>query len=203
MTWTRAVRSNAQLGTAEVWWAFTPVVRSGMNVTARLNNSVAASLTVMAFTNAASSLVGAAAVAANAASGAPSATLITTRADSYVIGVGTDWDAPRVMTPAAGQTIVNQFTPTVGDTYWVQRTNPVPAAGPDASIAAAARAGRRIRPRDRPCAENRQEADGPGAAARRRRHPAQGNLGSGARRKRSESSGGRTNRHFARSRRQR
>ena len=134
MTWTRAVRSNAQLGTAEVWWAFTPVVRSGMNVTARLNNSVAASLTVMAFTNAASSLVGAAAVAANAASGAPSATLITTRADSYVIGVGTDWDAPRVMTPAAGQTIVNQFTPTVGDTYWVQRTNPVPAAGTSVTI---------------------------------------------------------------------
>jgi len=134
MTWTRAVRSNAQLGTAEVWWAFTPVARSGMNVTARLNNPVAASLTVMAFTNAASSLVGAAAVAADAASGAPSATLITTRADSYVIGVGTDWDAPRVMTPAAGQTIVNQFNPTAGDTYWVQRTNPVPAAGTSVTI---------------------------------------------------------------------
>ena len=51
-----------------------------------------------------------------------------------MIGVGTDWDAPRVMTPAAGQTIVNQFTPTVGDTYWVQRTNPVPAAGTSVTI---------------------------------------------------------------------
>jgi Ca2+-binding RTX toxin-like protein len=134
MTWTKAVRSNGQLGTAEVWWAFTPVARSGMLVTARLNNGVAASITVMAFTNAASSLVGAAAVAANAASGAPSATLITTRPDSYVIGVGVDWDAPRVMTPAAGQTIVNQFNPTVGDTYWVQRTNPVPGAGTSVTI---------------------------------------------------------------------
>src|SRR5207237_4208393 len=27
MAWTRAVRSTAQLGTAEVWWAFTPGVR--------------------------------------------------------------------------------------------------------------------------------------------------------------------------------
>ena len=134
MTWTRAVRSNAQLGTAEIWWAFTPVARSGMNVTARLNNSVAASLTVMAFTGAASSLVGAAAVAANAPSGAPSATLVTTRANSLVIGVGTDWDAPRVMTPAAGQTIVNQFNPTVGDTYWTQRTNGIPAAGTSVTI---------------------------------------------------------------------
>jgi len=134
LTWTRAVRSNVQLGTAEVWWAFTPVAKSGMNVTATLNNPEAASLTVMAFTGAASSLVGAASVAANAPSGAPTATLVTSRAHSLVIGVGTDWDAPRVMTPAAGQTIVNQFNPTVGDTYWVQRTGDVPAAGTSVTI---------------------------------------------------------------------
>jgi hypothetical protein len=43
--------------------------------------------------------------------------------------------APRVMTPATGQTIVNQFDPTVGDTYWVQRTtNAVGAAGTGVTI---------------------------------------------------------------------
>jgi len=38
------------------------------------------------------------------------------------------------MTPAAGQTIVNQFNPTVGDTYWTQRTNGIPAAGTSVTI---------------------------------------------------------------------
>jgi len=128
LTWTRAVRSNAQLGTAEVWWAFTPTAHLPMTVTATTNNAVAASLTVMSFAGAAPSLVGAASLAASAASGAPSATLVTTRADSYVIGVGTDWDAPRVMTAPAGQTIVNQFNPLVGDTYWTQRTTTTVAA---------------------------------------------------------------------------
>ncbi|HMC69149.1 MAG TPA: PASTA domain-containing protein, partial [Mycobacteriales bacterium] len=134
LTWTRAVRSNIQLGTSEIWWAFTPVAHVAMNVTATTNNPAASSMTVMAFTGAASSLVGAASVAANATSGAPSATLVTTRANSLVIGVGNDWDAPRVMTPAAGQTIINQFNPTVGDTYWSQRTGVIPAAGTSITI---------------------------------------------------------------------
>jgi beta-lactam-binding protein with PASTA domain len=133
LTWTRAVRSNVQLGTAEVWWAFSPAAHAPMLVTATTNNAVASQLVVMTFTGAASSLVGAASLAANSASGAPSAVLTTTRADSYVIAVGTDWDAPRVMTPAAGQTIVNQFNPLVGDTYWVQRTT-TPVALPGSNI---------------------------------------------------------------------
>jgi hypothetical protein len=106
-----------------------------MTITATTNNSVAASLTVMAFSGAASSLVGAASLAASAASGQPSATLTTTRADSYVFGVGTDWDAPRVMTAPAGQTIVNQFNPIAGDTYWLQRTaSTLPLAGSNVTI---------------------------------------------------------------------
>jgi len=134
LTWTRAVRSNAQLGTAEVWWAFAPTAHTGMTVTASLNNPVAASMTVMAFTGAASSLVGAANGVFSAASGAPTGTVVTTRPNSYVIGVGTDWDSPRVMSPAAGQVIVNQFNPTQGDTYWTQRTNPIGAAGTSVTI---------------------------------------------------------------------
>jgi hypothetical protein len=104
-------------------------------VTAVLSNSEAASMTVMTFTGAAPSLTGAASRAASAPSGQPSASLVTTRGNSLVIGVGTDWDAPRVMTAPAGQTIVNQFRPPVGDTYWVQRaTNAVPAAGTTVTI---------------------------------------------------------------------
>jgi beta-lactam-binding protein with PASTA domain/Ca2+-binding RTX toxin-like protein len=129
LTWTRAVRSNVQLGTAEIWWAFTTPAHASMTVTANLNNPEAASLTVMAFTGAASSLVGAASGAFNAASGAPTGSVVTTRNDSIVVGVGTDWDAPRVMAPFTGQVMVNQFNPTQGDTYWVQRTNSIPAAG--------------------------------------------------------------------------
>ena len=112
-----------------MWWAFAPTAHSAMTVTATTNNAVASSMTVMAFTGAASSLVGAASAATSGASGAPTGSIVTTRNDSYVIGVGTDWDAPRVMTPFTGQVMVNQFNPTVGDTYWVQRTNSIPASG--------------------------------------------------------------------------
>jgi hypothetical protein len=134
LTWTRAVRANAQLGTAEVWWAFAPTAHSAMTVSATLNNPVAKSMTVMAFTGAQASLVGAASVARSGASGAPTATITTTKAGSIVLGVGVDWDAPRVMTPAAGQLMVNQFNPTVGDTYWLQRTTAALPAGASVTI---------------------------------------------------------------------
>jgi hypothetical protein len=122
------VRSNAQLGTAEIWYAFTPTARSSSTVTAVLNNSEAASMTVMTFTGAAPSP--GASLAVSGVGGAPTGTVLTSRANSLVLAVGTDWDAPRVMTAAAGQQIVNQFRPPVGDTYWVERTSsPVRVAG--------------------------------------------------------------------------
>src|SRR5262249_45123456 len=138
LTWTRAVRSNVQLGTAEIWWAFTPVAHASMTATAVLNNSETASLTVMGFTGAVPNLTGAASLAANAAQGAPNATITTTSANSLVIAVGTDWDSARTMTPAAGQALVNAFNTPNGDTYWVQQTSlPVTAAG--TAVARAAR----------------------------------------------------------------
>ncbi len=134
LTWTRAVRSNAQLGTAEIWWAFTTPAHASMTVTAVMNNSEAASMTVMGFTGAMPSLVGAASLAASAAKGAPTATMVTTRANSLVVGVGTDWDNARTMTPAAGQLLVNSFNTPNGDTYWVQRTSPITASGTSVTI---------------------------------------------------------------------
>ena len=130
LTWQLAQRSNAQLGTAEIWWAFSPAAHASTTVRAVLNHSESASITVMAFTGADPTLVGAGKIGVSAASGGPAAGITTTRSNSLVFGVGTDWDNPRVLTPGAGQTIVNQFNPTSGDTYWVQRlTAPVLTPG--------------------------------------------------------------------------
>jgi hypothetical protein len=85
-------------------------------------------MAVMAFTNTASSLAGAASALAGATAGGPAATLTTTRDNSLVIGVGVDLAAARVMTPGAGQTIVYQANPS-GGTYWVQQSATVGAAG--------------------------------------------------------------------------
>jgi len=69
--------------------------------------------------------------AASAASGAPTASLTTTRAGSLVFAVGNDWDDALARTLGAGQGIVSQWVDTsVGDTFWTQRlTAPTGAAG--------------------------------------------------------------------------
>jgi hypothetical protein len=59
----------------------------------------------------------------SAASGAPTANLTTTRNNSWVFGVGTDWDTATARTLGTNQTMVHQYLATVGDTYWVQRQN--------------------------------------------------------------------------------
>ena len=67
--------------------------------------------------------------------GAPTATLVTTRNNSWVFGVGNDFDNAIARTMGAGQTLVHQYLPPVGDTYWVQRTiNPTPLAGTSVTI---------------------------------------------------------------------
>jgi hypothetical protein len=54
----------------------------------------------------------------------------TTKNNSLVLGVGTDWSSPINRTLGTNQTLVHQFLPPAGDTYWVQRqTNPTPSAG--------------------------------------------------------------------------
>ncbi|MEO8679032.1 MAG: choice-of-anchor D domain-containing protein [Vicinamibacterales bacterium] len=129
LTWTNAVRSNAQRGTAEIWWAYSAAARANGTVTAALSANQAASITVVAFSGAASSLAACPTCAFNGASGAPTGSLTTTGADSLVFAVGTDWSNPRTLVPGADQGIVHRFAPTVGDTYWVQRTNAAAASG--------------------------------------------------------------------------
>jgi len=135
LTWSLVQRANAQRGTAEIWRTFAPTVLSNATVTASLAQKTAASITVITFTGAdtsgphGSGAIGRSA-GASAASGAPSASLLTTRANSWVFGVGNDWDRAIARTPGSNQTIVHQYLATVGDTYWVQRqNNPSPMVG--------------------------------------------------------------------------
>ena len=53
--------------------------------------------------------------------GAPTASLVTTRNDSWVFGVGTDYDNAISRTLGAGQSLIHQYLTPAGDTYWVQR----------------------------------------------------------------------------------
>ena len=56
----------------------------------------------------------------NASSGAPSASLVTTRNNSWVFGVGIDYDHATLRTPAAGQSLIGQYLTINGDTFWTQ-----------------------------------------------------------------------------------
>ena len=127
LTWVRVARANQQLGTSEVWSANATARLSNASVTATLAQAVASSITLISFAGASST--GAIAVAGSR-SGAPSASLVTTRNNSWVFGVGNDYDNAIARTPASGQSIVHQYLAPVGDTYWVQMMNALtPLAG--------------------------------------------------------------------------
>jgi hypothetical protein len=140
LTWQLVARTNVQAGTAEIWRAFAAAPLSAVSVTATLSQSAVSSLTVMSFTGASTSgtngsgAIGAVA-SANANPGAPSATLVTTRNNSWLFGVGSDYDNATARTLGASQTIVHQYLTPLGDTYWVQRQNsPTPLAGTSVTI---------------------------------------------------------------------
>ena len=140
LTWTLVVRTNVQSGGSEVWRAFATAPLSNVTATATLSQSVVASITVMSFTGVDTTGVnGAGAIgataSANAQTGAPTATLITTRNNSWVFGVGNDFDNAIARTPGTGQSIVHQDLTSTGDTYWVQMQNtPTPLSGTSVTI---------------------------------------------------------------------
>jgi len=140
LTWTRVIRSNVQAGTSEIWRAFSAAALSSVTVSAQLSQSVISSMTVVSFSNVdgtgtnGSGAIGATA-ATSSGSGAPRATVVTTRANSWVFGVGNDYDNAIARTLGANQTMVHQDLAPVGDTYWVQRTtSTVPTAGTSVRI---------------------------------------------------------------------
>lgn len=128
LTWTLVQRANTQLGDAEIWRAFAPGTLSNISVAATLSQSVVASLQVLTFTGAdPSGSNGAGAIGAissgNANPGAPSAVLTTTRANSWIFGVGNDYDKSISRTLGPGQALLNQYWSPTHDTYWMQRRN--------------------------------------------------------------------------------
>ena len=140
LTWTLVQRSNVQPGTAEIWRAFAPAPLSSVTVQATLSQNVSASLVVMSFTGVdPSGINGAGAIGAtadsSAAVGAPAGSLVTTRANSIVLGVGNDFSTATARVPGAGQSIVHQYLSPVNDTYWVQMLNqPASASGLTATL---------------------------------------------------------------------
>lgn len=127
LTWTLRERTNAQLGTAEIWQAVASKPLSNVTVKAtRSSGSYVGSINVVAFSGANTSVNGA--VAGNSApGGAPNVNLTTTQARSWVWAVGDDWDTPTSRTVGPGQTLFDQDLNPTGDTYWVQSVNPTGA----------------------------------------------------------------------------
>jgi hypothetical protein len=120
LTWSLVKRVTAQYGSTEIWTAKAAGPLTGAKVTAtQTKTGFNQSLTVVAFAGA--SGIGASATA-NAASGAPTVSLTTTKAGSLVYGAGNDYDNAVNRTVGSGQTMVHQWLDTaIGDSYWVQR----------------------------------------------------------------------------------
>jgi hypothetical protein len=141
LTWVLVLRTNTQSGTAEIWRAFSASTLSNVSATATLSQSVFSSITVMSFSGVnTSGANGSGAIgatkSASASSGAPTATLTTTQNNSWVFGVGNDWDNDIARTLGPGQTMIHQDVNTSnGDTYWVQMQNsPTPLSGTSVTI---------------------------------------------------------------------
>lgn len=135
LTWVLVKRTNVQSGTAEIWRAFATSPLNKLSVTATLSKSVISSMTVVSFTGVdPSGTNGSGAIGAtgtgNARTGAPTASLVTTRNGSWVFGVGNDYDNNIGRTPGTGQSLVHQYLAATGDTYWAQMQNaPTPLSG--------------------------------------------------------------------------
>jgi hypothetical protein len=140
LAWTLVQRTNGQSGTSEIWRTFAPSTLSNVAVTANLSQSVASSITVMSFAGVSSAGTnGSGAIGAvggkSAATGAPTATIITTGNNSWVVAVGNDFDNAVARTVGSGQTLVHQDLAPTGDTYWIQRqTNPIANSGTSVTI---------------------------------------------------------------------
>jgi hypothetical protein len=139
LTWTRVAMENRALGDTEVWVATASGILTATPITASLDKypstyglRLNAVITVIPFANA--SGIGAHETFFSPM-GAPSGTLTTTQAGSWVFAAGNDWLSSIDRTAAPDQTIEQQSTDRVGDTYWVQSTSaPTPGSGTAVTI---------------------------------------------------------------------
>jgi hypothetical protein len=124
LTWTLVRRTNSQQGASEIWQAFATAPLTSATVTATLSKSGAsASFTVMTFAGVNVTTPVGAVGGGSVATGAPTASLTTQGANSWVFGVGNDWDGAVARTVGGSQTMVHQYLAPTGDTFWVQRQN--------------------------------------------------------------------------------
>jgi hypothetical protein len=136
----RVLRTYVQGGTAEIWRAFASASLTG-TVTVAMNRTVpASSVTVVSFAGVAttgtngSGAIGATA-SANSVAGSPTASLVTTRANSWVFGVGDDPDNAVARTIGPNQTMLHEFPALNGSSFWVQRMDSkTPVAGTTVTI---------------------------------------------------------------------
>ena len=127
LSWALVGRTNTELGTSEIWSARA----AGRLTRAAIKASLAktgytVSLTVVAFSNAPATGVR---KGASAITGAPKASLTTTRPESWVFAVGNDPSRAVKRTLGPNQTLVSQATDAAGETHWVQSTR-APTASP-------------------------------------------------------------------------
>jgi hypothetical protein len=111
LAWVLVVRTQTQRGTSEIWRAFSPALLSGVSVSAGLSRSVTSSMTVMSFAGVdPSGANGSGAIGAigqgSGSSGAPTATLVTTRNGSLVVGAGNDPTNDLSRTPGDRKSVV-------------------------------------------------------------------------------------------------
>ena len=113
-----------------------PSVVHNVTVTASHSGSYTASIDVVAFVGANTSPGIGATGSGNGSSGAQTASLTTTYANSWVWAAGDDWDAARGRSVGTNQTLEYQDLDTAaGDTYWTQsQASPSGSAGTNVAI---------------------------------------------------------------------
>jgi uncharacterized protein (TIGR03437 family) len=135
LTWVPVVRARERKGTSEIWRAFAWQRLVNVSVTATLSDRSTSSLTIASFRNIDTSGVnGAGAIGQvdreSRSSGAPKASLVTTRDNSLVVGVGNDPDGATPRGVPAGQSLIHQYLAPDRNTYWVQKRDAaVPRSG--------------------------------------------------------------------------
>ena len=131
LTWTFAGRTNAALGDAEVWYAKATGKLNEAQITANANvvspgspygQGYDVALTVAGFKNAPG--IGTVQAFSNKKA-APTGTIKTAHANSWVWASGDDWLASIKRTPGPSQTVRHEAFDAVGDTYWVQSTQAI------------------------------------------------------------------------------
>ena len=130
LTWSLVVRSNAQLGDAEIWSATT--TGTSFSVTAApIQPGLDTELTVVTYEGA--SGIGATAVS-SAPTGAPTITLTPYTSGGIASAVGFDWTASVDRTLPSDQALLDENTDPLGDTYWAQDATAPTTAGTEVAL---------------------------------------------------------------------